>query len=83
MEENLHKNHRERLKKTFLEKDLESFESHNVLELLLFNAIPRKDTNELGHRLIKQFGSISPYLEAPIEDVPAVDGIGANAALFV
>ena len=83
MEENLHKNHRERLKKRFLEKGLESFESHNVLELLLFYAIPRKDTNEIGHRLIKQFGSISAVFEAPIEELTAVEGVGENAAIFL
>ena len=65
--EDLHKNHRQRLKKRFLEKGIESFDDHNVLELLLFYAIPRKDTNEIGHRLINHFGSISAVFDAPIE----------------
>ena len=41
----MHEGHRERLRKRFLLEGLETFEDHQVLELLLFYAIPRKDTN--------------------------------------
>ncbi|MBQ7086072.1 MAG: DNA repair protein RadC [Clostridia bacterium] len=81
--EELHKNHRQRLKNRFLEKGLEGFEDHNVLELLLFYAIPRKDTNEIGHRLIKHFGSISAVFEAPIEELMTIEGMGENSAAFI
>ena len=54
---NPHINHRKRLRRRFLNEGIDNFEDHNVLELLLFYSIPRKDTNELAHRLISTFGS--------------------------
>ncbi len=54
-----------------------------MLELLLFQAIPRIDTNPLAHRLMQRFGSLSAVLEADPKDLAAVDGVGANAAAFL
>jgi DNA repair protein RadC len=62
--ENLHTGHRERLRKHFQEEGLDTFEDHQILELLLFHVIPRGDTNPIAHRLIKKFGSFSAVLEA-------------------
>ena len=61
----VHDGHRQRLIARFLEEGLDSFEEHNVLELLLFYSIPRRDTNVLAHRLIDAFGSLAGVLEAP------------------
>ena len=83
MAENLHAGHREKMKKRFLKHGLDSFEPHNVLELLLFYAIPRKDTNVIAHRLIKRFGSISAVMDAPIEELQKVEGVGENAATLI
>ena len=55
---NVHKGHRDRLRKRFLEEGLDSFAQHEVLEILLYNIIPYKDTNELAHRLIDHYGSL-------------------------
>lgn len=82
-EENLHSGHRERLRKRFQEEGLDGFADHQVLELLLFHAIPRGDTNPVAHRLIKRFGSLSAALEADPKDVASVDGIGEKAAAFL
>lgn len=57
-----HDGHRQRLKKRFLKEDLDGFEPHEVLELILFYAIPRRDTNDLAHRLIQYFGTSLLYL---------------------
>jgi DNA repair protein RadC len=54
----IHEGHRQRLKKRFIDEGLTSFEDHQVLELLLFYALPRKDTNELAHTLLTVFGSV-------------------------
>lgn len=75
--------HRERLKKRFLAEDLERFEPHNALEILLFYALPRIDTNMIAHRLIDRFGSFSGVLDAPCEEIASVDGVGENAAIFL
>ncbi len=83
MAESIHAGHREKLKKRFLKHGLNSFEPHNVLELLLFYAIPRKDTNETAHRLLNRFGSISAVMDASVEELKKVDGIGENAAVLL
>lgn len=82
-EESLHAGHRERLKKRFDENGLESFEPHNALELLLFFAIPRIDTNEISHRLLNQFGGITSVFEAAKGDLMKVKGIGSSAATLI
>ncbi len=81
--EELHKGHRDRLRKRMLEKGLDHFEKHEVLELLLFHAIPRRDTNELAHRLINTFGSFSGVLDAPYEELLKVKGMGPTAAALL
>jgi len=79
----LHKGHRDRLRLRFLKEGLDSFEDHQVLELLLFQAIPRRDTNPISHKLMQRFGSLSAVLEADPKDLAAVEGVGANAAAFL
>jgi len=80
---NLHAGHRERLRRRFLEEGLDNFEDYQVLELLLFQVIPRKDTNPVAHRLIQRFGSLSAVLEADTKDVASIEGIGEKAAIFL
>lgn len=80
----MHSGHRERLRQKFIkEGSLNSFQPHNMLELLLFYAIPRRDTNEIAHRLINQFGSISAVFDASIEELEKVEGIGENSAVLI
>lgn len=81
--DNLHIGHRERLRKRFLEEGLDTFDDHQVLELLLFHIIPRGDTNPTAHRLMRRFGSLSAVLEADPKDVAGVEGIGEKAAAFL
>ncbi len=81
--ENLHSGHRERLRTRFREEGIDSFEDHQVLELLLFQVLPRGDTNLVAHRLIQRFGSLSAVLEADPQDVASVEGMGAKAAAFL
>jgi len=76
----LHKGHRDRLRLRFLKEGLDSFEDHQVLELLLFQAVPRRDTNPIAHKLMQRFGSLSAVLEADPKDLAAVEGVGENAA---
>ena len=79
----IHDGHRQRLKKRFLEEGLDSFDEVNVLELLLFYCIPRKDTNPIAHALLDHFGSLAQVLEAPVEELVKVSGISENAATFL
>ena len=79
-EENIHKGHRERQKQKFLEHGLESFTDVEALEMLLYYAIPRRDTNALAHALLDRFGSFCGVMEADAKELVSVPGIGENAA---
>jgi len=79
----VHEGHRKRLKMRFLKEGLDSFEPHQVLELLLFYSIPRKDTNELAHKLLERYGSLSGVFDADIKDIVKVPGIGENTAFLL
>lgn len=78
-----HSGHRDRLRKRFLTHGLDVLQDHEVLELLLFYAVPRKDTNALARTLLQHFGSIAAVLEAPLSELKAVGGIGDSAAVLL
>lgn len=80
---NLHQNHRARLRETFKNAGVDAMPDHNLLELLLFYSIPRKDTNELAHRLISTFGSLSRVFDADYEQLLSVEGMGESSALLL
>ncbi|MEO5340789.1 MAG: DNA repair protein RadC [Magnetococcus sp. MYC-9] len=79
----IHRGHRNRLRQRFLHEGLERFEDHQVLELLLFNALPRQDTNPIAHLLLQRFGCLSAVLDADTRDLASVPGMGEAAAAFL
>ena len=79
----MHTGHRQRLKNRFLAEGLSSFEDHEVLELLLFYAIPQGDTNPLAHKLLSHFSTLSSIFEASVEELCEVDGIGMHTATLI
>ena len=79
----IHDGHREKMRHRFCETGLEGFADHEALELLLYYAIPRRDTNELAHRLLARYGSLAALLQAPLEDLQRTEGIGESAAVFL
>ncbi len=81
----LHKGHRERLRKQFLTEGVpKDIPEHQLLEFLLFYCIPRKDTNELAHNLLNAFGgSLVSVLDAPYEELLKVKGISENTAALI
>lgn len=80
---NLHAGHRDNVRRRFLGEGLSCFADHNILEMILFYAIPRRDTNELAHRLIDHFGSFAAVFDADVRDLCKVEGIGMNAAVLI
>ena len=78
-----HSGHRQRLRSRFLTHGLDVLQDHEVLELLLFYAQPRKDTNATARLLLDHFGSIAAVLEAPLAELKAVAGIGEHAAVLL
>ena len=79
----MHENHRERMKHRFLAEGLDHFEPHNILELLLFYAIPQKDTNEIAHSLMERFGSLAEVFDASYDDLVTVPGIKEHSATLI
>lgn len=79
----MHDGHRMRMKNRYLKEGLDNFEPHEILELLLFFAIPRRDVNEFAHDLIRHFGSVANVFEADVEELKKVEGIGENTALLL
>ena len=78
-----HAGHRQRMKQRFQTQGLEGFAPHEMLELALFYAIPQRDVNPLAHRLIERYGSLHGVLDASVEELQQVDGIGENAATLL
>lgn len=79
----IHDGHRGRLKERYAAEGGENFATHNLLELLLFYAIPRRDTNETAHRLLKHFGTVNSVLEASVEELCTVKGINESSAILI
>lgn len=79
----LHADHRARMQERVRRHGLESLAEHEVLEYLLFFAIPRKDTNALAHRLIQHFGDFCKVLEANEDQLCEVEGIGPASARLI
>lgn len=75
-----HSGHRQRLMKKLKEDKLTK---HEYLEMLLFNAMPRRNTNDLAHRLYSEFGSVKNVLNASYERLIQVDGVGESVALYI
>ena len=85
MSKNPHDGHRLRIRDRFRKEgcDLDHFEPHNILELVLFYCTPQKDTNQLAHLLMDEFGSLSGVLDAPCEELMKVNGVGEYTATFL
>ena len=79
----IHEGHRQRLKERFLREGLDGFTDVQVLELLLFYVVPRKDTNPIAHALVDRFGSLARVLDASVSKLTQVDGISENGATFL
>lgn len=81
--QNPHAGHRARMRAKALQHGLDTFDDHEILEMLLYHAIPRGDTNETAHRLIDQFGSFRGLLEASPEEMMGVPGVGDTTAALL
>lgn len=79
----LHKKHRERVKSKFLKEGLSAFTDYEVLELLLYYAIPQGDVNPLAHMLLDKFLTPSAVFDAPVEELCQIKGIKEHTAILI
>lgn len=81
--ENTHDGHRERLRERYIKHGFDGLMEHELLELVLTYAIPRKNTNNIAHALIKRFGSLENVLNSSCAKLQTAPGIGENTAIFL
>ena len=79
----VHEGHRERLRDSFLAHGLDSFHEVQALELLLFYAVPRRDTNPLAHALLDRFGGLDGVFSATEQELCDVPGISTGTACLL
>lgn len=82
MDTGIHEGHRARLLKRFSEHG-DSLLDHELLEIILFNVIPRKNTNGVAHALLREFGSLAGVLRADVTALCCVEGVGPATAAYL
>ena len=80
---NLHEKHRQRTREKFLKNKLNGFVEHEVLEFMLYYCYPRQDTNEIAHKLIREFGSLHNLFEADAKEIMRRCNITERVAVFI
>ena len=81
--QNSNAGHRERLRRRFREHSLDNFQDYEALELLLLYVTRQKDMKPVAKRLIERFGSFQAVMDAPPEELLAVDGVGEGAVTLI
>ncbi len=81
-DKNIHSGHRDRMRARFLKKGLDDFNDHEILELLLYYCIPRRNTNPIAHELIHTFKFISAVFDAPLKALTDF-GLSENSAVLI
>ena len=81
--ENLNKGHRSRMRNRYLACGFSGFQEHEILEMLLFYALPRVNTNPIAHRLLNTFHSLSGVMDDDITELKKIPGIQDQAAIFL
>ena len=76
-----HVGHRDRLRARFQENGSNSVADYELLELILFRSIPRRDIKPIAKELLQRFGSIAEVLSAPVERLVEIQGVGQSVAL--
>ncbi|MGN0665628.1 MAG: RadC family protein [Huintestinicola sp.] len=79
---NLNAGHRGRMREKFLASGFDGFAPHEIIEMLLYYTVPRKDTNKTAHELINRFGSVAGVFNADIEQLTSVTDVSENAAVL-
>lgn len=80
---NDHEGHRRRVRRKYIEHSMDVFLEHEALELYLFYAIPRKDTNEMAHRLLDRYVTLAAVCNAPIDELERDFGLSETAAVLL
>lgn len=77
----MHEGHRQRMIERLAKAD--ALQDHELLEILLFNAVPRRNTNPIAHELLDTFFTLDGVLHAGAEELTAVRGVGRETAAYL
>ncbi|MFP4162507.1 MAG: RadC family protein [Chitinispirillaceae bacterium] len=72
--------HRSRLHERYDKRGLEALHDHEILELILTYAIPRRDTKDIARKLLSRYGTISSVVNTPVEELSSIKGLGKRSA---
>ncbi len=78
----IHAGHRNRLRERYAKFGFKGLSEHEILELLLYYPLPRRNTNEIAHELLDHFGSFKELLQADAAELCKISGISTQSALF-
>lgn len=81
--ESIHIGHRKRMKAKYALHGADIFDTHELLEMLLYTVIPYRDTNPIAHELLRRFGDLDGIAAAESEALAAVPGVGSRTAKFL
>ena len=82
-DKNVHAGHRERMRQRLANGDLDSYQTHEIVEMMLYQAHKTRDTNEIAHLLLQKFGSLTGIINADVSELMTVKGVGANTASII
>ncbi len=80
----IHTGHRQRMRKRFIrDGNLDNFQYHEILEMILYSTIKRSDTNALAHKMINSFGSFHALLDASVQEIMDTCNVSESTAFAV
>lgn len=79
----VHKGHRERMREKFKKNGLEGFSEHEIIEMLLYYCIPRKNTNQLAHDIMAEYKNLANVFDASVEELMHIDGVSEVTATLL
>ena len=79
----IHEGHRERMRRQLKTSGMDSLSDVQVLEVLLYYAAPRGDTNPAAHALLNRFGTLDAVFSAPESELKKISGVGDAAAQLI
>ncbi len=79
----VHSGHRARMRRKLLSHGAEIFDTYELLEMLLYYAVPARDTNSIAKQLLLGFGSLEGVFSASIGELMSIDGVGERCAKLI
>lgn len=83
MEKSVHSGHRQRMRRKLSDYSARVFDTYELLEMLLYNTVPVRDTNPIAKALLWRFGSLEGVFSASKSELIQIDGIGERTAELI